>query len=150
MKKIIALLLMLVCVFGLAGCNTKADFDNFSDYEDDFDAVIQFVLEYVHQRNSVDAFTVDIGDDNIKIDDTFQSDEALTSSIKKIREKGFTYIEVAQDYMIFWEDETGYYGVLWSNKPTEAISNIREDSRPYMKSRKLSKEWYEVGALDSI
>ena len=150
MKKIIALLLMLVCVSGLAGCNTKADFDNFSDYEDDFDAVVQFVLEYAHQRNAVDTFTVNIGDDYIKIDDVFQSDEALSPSIKKIREKGFTYIEVAQDYMIFWEDETGYYGVLWSDKPTEAISSIREDFRPHMKSRKLSKEWYEVGALDSI
>ena len=150
MKKIIALLLMLVCVSGLAGCNTKADFDNFSDYEDDFDAVVQFVLEYAHQRNAVDTFTVNIGDDYIKIDDVFQSDEALSPSIKKIREKGFTYIEVAQDYMIFWEDETGYYGVLWSDKPTEAISSIREDFRPHMKSRKLSKEGYEVGALDSI
>ena len=150
MKKIIALLLMLVCVSGLAGCNTKADFDNFSDYEDDFDAVVQFVLEYAHQRNDVDTFTVDIGDDYIKIDDAFQSDESLSPSIKRIREKGFTYIEVAQDYMIFWEDETGYYGVLWSDKPTEAISGIRETSRPYMKSRKLSTEWYEVGALGSI
>ena len=150
MKKLISFVLALFCISGLSGCNTKADFDNLFDYEDDFDAVVQFVLEYVHQRNSVDAFTVDIGDDNIKIDDTFQSDEALTSSIKKIREKGFTYIEVAQDYMIFWEDETGYYGVLWAEKPTEEINSIREDSRPYMKSRKLSKEWYEVGALDSI
>lgn len=93
---------------------------------------------------------MNIGDDYIKIDDAIQSDEALSPSIKKIREKGFTYIEVAQDYMIFWEDETGYYGVLWSDKPTEAISRIREDFRPHMKSRKLSKEWYEVGALDSI
>ena len=150
MKKLISFVLALFYILGLSGCNTKADFDNFSDYEDDFDAVVQFILEYVHQRNSVDAFTVDIGDDNIKIDDTFQSDEALSPSIKKIREKGFTYIEVAQDYMIFWEDETSYYGVLWAEKPTEAISSIREDSRPYMKSRKLSKEWYEVGALDSI
>ena len=150
MKKLISFVLALFCILGLSGCNTKADFDNFSDYEDDFDAVVQFVLEYVHQRNSVDAFTVYIGDDNIKIDDTFQSDEALSPSIKKIREKGFTYIEVAQDYMIFWKNETGYYGVLWSDKPTEAISGIREISRPYMKSRKLSKEWYEVGALDSI
>ncbi len=51
--------------------------------------------------------------------------------------------------MIFWEDETGYYGVLWSDKLAEAISSIRED-RPYLKSRKLSTEWYEVGALGSI
>lgn len=150
MKKLVGLLLILAYVLGMAGCNTKADFDDFSDCEADFDAVVQFVLEYVHQRNAVDTFTVNISDDYIKIDDAFQSDESLNSSIKKIREKGFTYIEVAQDYMIFWEDETGYYGVLWSNKPTEAISNIREDSRPYMKSKKLSEEWYEVGALDSI
>lgn len=150
MKKLISFVLALFCVLGLAGCNVKADFDNFSDYEDDFEAVVQFVLEYVQQRNSVDTFTVNIGDDHIKIDDTFQSDEALSPSIKKIREKGFTYIEVAQDYMIFWEDETGYYGVLWAEKFTEAISSIRETFRPYMKSRKLSKEWYEVGALGSI
>jgi hypothetical protein len=32
--------------------NTKADFDDFSDYEADFDSVVQFVLEYVHQRNN--------------------------------------------------------------------------------------------------
>lgn len=150
MKKFIALILIIACVFGLVGCNTKADFDNFSDYEDDFEAVVQFVLEYVHQRNAVDTFTVNIGDGYIKVDEAFQSDETLSPSIKKIREKGFTYIEVAQDYIIFWEDETGYYGVLWSDKPTEVISSIREDPRPYMKSRKLSKEWYEVGALDSI
>ena len=150
MKKLISFVLALFCVLGLAGCNVKADFDNFSDYEDDFEAVVQFVLEYEQQRNSVDTFTVNIGDDYIMIDDAFQSDEALSPSIKKIREKGFTYIEVAQDYMIFWEDETCYDGVLWSTKPTGAISNIREDSRPYMKSRKLSKEFYEVGALDAI
>lgn len=76
----------------------------------------------VHQRNDVDIFTVNIEDDYIKINDTFQSDEELISSIKIIREKGFTYIiEFAQDYMIFWEDETGYYGVLWSDKPTEIV-----------------------------
>lgn len=150
MKRLISFVLALFCVLGLVGCNTKPDFDDFSDYEDDFEAVVQFVLEYVQQRNSVDTFTVNIGDDYIKIDDAFQSDESLSPSIKRIREKGFTYIEVAQDYMIFWEDETGYYGVLWSDKPTEAISGIRETSRPYMKSRKLSTEWYEVGAVDSI
>lgn len=150
MKKFIALLLIIACVFGLVGCNTKADFDDFSDYEEEFKAVVHFVLEYVQQRNAVDTFTVNIGDGYIKVDEAFQSDESLSPAIKKIREKGFTYIEVAQDYMIFWEDETGYYGVLWSDKPTEAISNIRKDSRSYMKSRKLSKEFYEVGALDSI
>ena len=150
MKKLISFVLALFCILGLSGCNTKVDFDDFSDYEDDFETVVQFVLEYVQQRDAVDTFTVNIGDGYIKIDEAFQSDESLSPAIKRIREKGFTYIEVAQDYMIFWEDETGYYGVLWSGKPTEAISNIREDSRPYMKSRKLSKEFYEVGALDSI
>lgn len=149
MKKAISFVLALFCIFGLSGCNTKADFDDFSDYEDDFEAVVQFVLASVRQRNSVDTFTVDIGDGSIKIDEVFQSDETLSPSIKKIREKGFTYMEVAQDYIIFWENETGYYGVLWSDNPTEAIRG-RKDSHPYMKSRKLSKEWYEVGALDSI
>lgn len=51
--------------------------------------------------------------------------------------------------MIFWEDETGYYGVLWSEKPSDAIEQKRKTDK-HLKSRRLFNNWYEVGALDSI
>ena len=78
-----------------------------------------------------------------------QSDD---DSVKAIYDKGFTYIEINDDCIIFWEDETGYYGVLWSANPQNAIDQKKEDARPYMnmKFKKLSNEWYEIGALDAI
>lgn len=150
MKKILSYILVIVCILGLSGCTGKVDFSDFSEYEKDFHAVVDFVLEYTNQRNADFTFTVDMKDGRIKVDDSFQSPDSLSESIKKISEKGFSYIEVGEDYMIFWKDETGYYGVLWSNNPRNAISSITKGSRPYMKSRKLTDEWCEVGALDSI
>lgn len=150
MKKLISFVLALFCVIGLFGCNSKADFDDFSDYEADFVAIKNFLVDFNFSRNDTSRLLVDIGSQFLSIEGTDISVRTIEDSVKSIYDKGFTYIEVAQDYMIFWEDETGYYGVLWSDSPTKAISSIREDSRPYMKSRKLSREWYEVGALDSI
>ena len=64
-------------------------------------------------------------------------------SIEKILEKGFTYIEVNKDCIIFWEDN-GFYGWLWSDDPIEALKHITEGDRPYMKFQKITDEWYEV------
>ena len=73
----------------------------------------------------------------------YQSDGSLTPSIEKILKKGFTYIEVNEDCMIFWEDN-GFYGWLWSCDPVESLKRITESDRPYMKSKKITHEWYEV------
>lgn len=148
MRKMIALILVMICASSLGGCNRKADFEDFAEYENDFNSVVQFVLEYQFQGNDVSTLILDTNG-YIKMGDAPISDDTLTSAVKRIREKGFTSIDVGEDYMIFWEDETGYYGVLWSDNPAEAINRATK-SHPYMKSRELAKEWYEVGALDSI
>ena len=148
MKKLIALGLALVCVLGLASCEKKVEHDVFSDYKEDFMAVVQFVLGYDYNNiisDQISSFTIDIDEKYIKIDDSYQSTDVLMHSIEKIREKGFTYIEVNEDCMIFWEDN-GFYGWLWSYEPVEALKRITEGERPYMKSQKITDEWYEVGA----
>ena len=153
MKKIVALVLAIICALGIAGCQlNKPDFEDFQEYEDDFVMVKNFLVDYNIAHNEGSQLIVDIGSQFLSINGTDISDSSIEDAVKAIHDKGFTYIEVDIDYIIFWEDETGYYGVLWSSNPTKAISQKEEDARPYMnmKSKKLSNEWYEIGALDSI
>lgn len=50
MQKFIALFLMMVCVFGSVGCHTNDSFDDFSDLEEAFEAVVQFVLKCTSKK----------------------------------------------------------------------------------------------------
>ncbi len=153
MKKLMAFVLAIVCAFGIVGCQlSKPDFEDFQEYEDDFVMVKNFLADYNIARNDSSRLIVDIGSQFLSINGTDISDSSIEDSVKAIHDKGFTYIEMDNDYIIFWEDETGYYGVLWSSNPKKAINQKKEDARPYMnmKSKKLSNEWYEIGALDSI
>ena len=151
MKKLIAFVLALVCVLGLAGCQlNQPDFDDFQEYENVFGIVKNFLVDFNITRNDATPLIVDINSQFLTIAGDEISDSTIEDSVKAIYDKGFTYIEINEGCIIFWEDETGYYGVLWSTNPKDAINQIVKSSRPYMKSRKLSNEWYEVGALDSI
>ena len=153
MKRIIVFLLVVVFMVGMTGCRLiQPDFEDFQEYEDDFVMVKNFLVDYNIARNDSSRLIVDIGNQFLSINGTDISDSSIEASVKAIHDKGFTYIEMSNDYIIFWEDETGYYGVLWSATPKKAISQKKEDARPYMnmKSKKLSNEWHEIGALDSI
>lgn len=153
MKKLIAFILALVYVFVLAGCGlNQPDFEDFQEYEDDFVAVKNFLVDYNISRNDTSRLLVDIGSQFLSINGTDISDSSIEDSVKTIYDKGFTYIEIENDHITFWEDETGYYGVLWSATPQKAIRQQKEDARPYMrmKFKRLSNKWYEIGALDSI
>ena len=152
MKKTVALVLSLVCIFGLIGCKNANEHNDFYDYEDDCNEVVQFVLGYDVSNiinDTISAFTIDINEGYIKIDDSYQSTDNLTNSIDKLREKGFTYIEVTKNYLIFWEDN-GHYGWLWSNDPVGALNDMTEGDRPYIKSQKITDSWYEVRVWGSF
>lgn len=149
MKKAISFILSLICAFSLVSCqkeNTSIDFEN---YENDCISIVQFVLDYSGELSDHASYTLDLDQETIIIDDTYQSNDFLTPSIKNIFEKGFTYIEVNKDCMIFWEDD-GFYGWLWSDDPTKALERITESDRPYMKSQKITDKWYEVRTNDSF
>lgn len=150
MKKLIAFVLALVCVSGLAGCRLNhPDFDDFEEYKDDFVLIKDFIIDFKSTDNDDSLHIVDINSQFLSINGSEISDNSMEAAVKSVYDKGFTYIEINKDYIIFWEDETGYYGVLWSKSPRKAINNFK-DTRPYSKSRKLANEWYEVGALDAI
>ena len=154
MKKLIAAILAIVCAFVGLVCYrwNKPDFEDFQEYKDDFVRVKNFLVDYNSVRNDDFLLFVDIGSQFLSINGTDISGSSIEDSVKAIHDKGFTYIAIKNDYIIFWQDETGYYGILWSSNPQKAVRQQKEAARPYMnmKSKKLSNEWYEIGALNSI
>ena len=110
MKKLIAVILAIVCAFvGLVYYRwNKPDFKDFQEYENDFVTVKNFLIDYNFARNDASRLSIDIGSQFLSINGTDISDSSIENSVKAIHDKGFTYIEVNDDYIIFWEDETGY------------------------------------------
>lgn len=151
MKKAVAFVLALICAVGMTGCQrNQPDFEDFQEYEGYFTEVKDFLIDFHDTHNNAAPLIVHLNSQFLTINGDEISDSSIKEAVKAIYDKGFTYIEVNDDCFIFWEDETGYYGVIWSLNPKESINSIIGSSRPYMKSRKLAREWYEVGALDSI
>ncbi len=149
MKKHILFVLALLCILNLGGCNNKPEFKDFAAYEEDFSQVRDFIATY-NLQNGESPHIVDINGEFLTVDGNEISDSSLSTAVNRLHKKGFAYIEVNSDCLIFWDDETGYYGILWSENPREAIRRIVKESRPNMKRCKLSDEWYEVGALGAI
>lgn len=156
MKKLVAKILVVVCVGAVIGTtivfrSNQPTFKDFEEYNDDFITVRDFILEYYFVENVAQPLIIDLNDKILShADEKIENQEALLTAVNKLNEKDFSYVEVTNGYMIFWDDETGYYGVLWSLNPKSSVKSIVKSSRPNMKSRKLSSEWYEVGALDVI
>ena len=151
MKKAIALVLVLICMLAMVSCQlNQPDFENFQEYEDDFSIVKNFLVDFNFSRNDSSSLIVDLNSRSLTIDGEEISDSTMEDSVKAVYDKGFTYIEINEDCIIFWKDETGYYGVLWSVDPEDAIDQMVKSNKPNLKSRKLANEWYEIGALDSI
>lgn len=148
MKKYIALCMVLVCVLVMAGCHfNKPTFKDFDEYNDAFMTVRDFILDCGASAPSY----VLLNEEILSISDS-KPENATTvlNAVEKLKGKGFSYVWVEDDHLVFWEDETEYYGVLWSSNPKASIRKIEEDWYSNMKSRKLTTEWYEIGALDAI
>ena len=69
---------------------------------------------------------------------------------KGTRDGAFTYkghynfIWVTENYIIFWQDETKMYGVIYTNDFKEAKEEIKKwyDGVQF---RKIEEGWYELG-----
>ena len=72
------------------------------------------------------------------------SDE-ISQAVSLVRQK-FAYLHVYSDYVVFWEDETKYYGLLWSETPRLTIIRMQEEYYNFDKI-KINSEWYVIGAL---
>lgn len=166
MKKLLYISTVIMLMFTLSGCSlffslpgyfAEPRFTDFDQYESDFTAVANFLANYYIGNQFNERITVDFSNGAMFLDADFigrhndiaVSADDLFTAITTVENQGFRYAWVAQDYVIFWEDETKYYGLLHSQTPQKAISEIRKWYTS-MDAAKINSEWYEIGALHAI
>jgi hypothetical protein len=141
--------MVAVLLLSFSACaGIKVKFENFADCKADFETVSNYLRSYYVDYDCSGSATFEFVDGEIW-KDCFVVSEEYAEEIKTIQQNGFTYAWVEEDSVIFWENETRYYGLLFSEKPKAALKSVKE-WYDELKSKKLDKNWYEIGALDSI
>ena len=74
---------------------------------------------------------------------------ALQEPLCRVGER-FDHLWVGEDYVIFWNDETHTYGLLYAAAPRRVIRQIKRDWYETMNSARLDDHWYEIGQLGTL
>ena len=149
MKRVLPIVIIVIMLITFSACaSRKAKFENFADCKADFETVSNFLRSYYVDQDYSGSATFEFIDGNIWKDSLVVSEE-YAEEIKTIQQNGFTYVWVEEEHTIFWQDETKAYGVLFSEDPKAALRSVKE-WYDELKSKKLDKNWYEIGALNSI
>ncbi len=128
--------------------------EEFKGLKSNFEALKKFAFSYYAENKTVDGgeITLQIADGKLKkLDDiktiSIEIPELLKKSVAAIDNAGYDWIDITEEYVVFWSDELSTYGILFSEKPTRAIRNIENNGYKGMDSKKIEKYWYEVGQL---
>lgn len=148
MKRCMVLMLAMFLLVGTIGCKSP-EVPFFEENKQHLLEIKDFVLSHygtestqLENEDYVAMWVWDVGADGLAI-----SDE-MTEAIEAVGAE-FSCLWVAEDYVIFWEDETKHYGLLWAESGKQVIKSLREWYTP-MECRKIESGWYEIGVLNSI
>ncbi len=163
MKKcfIVAIALLLAFIVGVASHSFvyggKPEIENFDSISGDFEIIAKASMKYYNESSDKDErITIGIFDDYLSV---YNSDGLDYDTIISLNEEEKTalktlnsvfssgYLWVAEGYIVFWEDETKYYGLVYSEKPLSAILNMESDWDREIEYHRINKNWYEIGAF---
>ena len=150
MKRILLILISAAVMLGISGCRTYEN-ELLTSSKADFVALVEFARAYYDQHKSEgqDHITMDFYKDGLR---DLSGDTMIENVPDKVMESAevvgseFDCLWVNDLCVIFWEDETKYYGLLWSETPKEAIASVKEWYSD-VRYHKLEDNWYEIGAL---
>ena len=126
----------------------KPEFQNFEDIKNDYSILAELALDRYNEISPEKEYVIfDVrSDGTLKSEDTSLtlSDEQQ-KAVKLVGEE-FDYLRVGEDAVFFHEDETGYYGLVYSKHPLIALyqDEIPQRGRDY---HRLSSRWYEWGVF---
>lgn len=162
MKKaiVITIAILLAFIVGFASYffiwGGKPQVENFDDISGDYETIAKASMKYYNELpNKNDRITVLTYDDHMEVSNyknplednvVINLNEEEKSAIKTIN-KEFNYMWVTEDYVIFWEDETKYYGLVYSENPLLTIWNMKSDWYESMEYHRINSNWYEIGAF---
>lgn len=129
-------------------------FEDFAECKDDFTALSTFLRSYYTDNGCSGRVVFRFLDDSVVFrlansplsDKTVVSVDFLTRHISTAQNKRLTEGWIEENMIIFWEDETKYYGLLYSKQPILPLISINS-WHSSLDAIKLGRNWYEIGVL---
>ena len=162
MKKRIMIILAILLAFILVVTSYffvyggEPEIENFNDvsanYETIANAAIKYynALSYKAERRTLILYNDHMEESNAKnpLEDQviINLTEEEKKAIKSVDEE-FSYLWVTNEYVIFWQDETKYYGLVYSEKPLTIIREMKNDWYDAVEYHRINSNWYEIGAF---
>ena len=151
---LLAFILVVTSYFFVYG--GEPEIENFNDvsanYETIANAAIKYynALSYKAERRTLILYNDHMEESNAKnpLEDQviINLTEEEKKAIKSVDEE-FSYLWVTNEYVIFWQDETKYYGLVYSEKPLTIIREMKNDWYDAVEYHRINSNWYEIGAF---
>lgn len=155
-KYIVVVFLLLVIAFVFIQVNLLYSKETLyiKDFEKvvhDYSKIRDILFKHYNKENYSEMLILDIDKSNFEIidgDKKINMNDEEKKALEKICEtsyKGhYSFIWVTENYIIFWEDETKLYGVIYSKEFKESIEEIKKwyDGVQF---RRVEGDWYEIG-----
>ena len=147
--RIIAVALIVVILSAVAYLKIwggEPDFQNFDEVRADYEILAELALDTYRDISPEKEYVIfDIlNDGSLRYEDSaLELSDEQKNAVKLINEE-FDYLRVCENAVFFHEDETGYYGLVYSGHPIISLykNEIPQRGRDY---HRLSSRWYEWG-----
>ena len=142
---IIAIVLFLGTHFLIWG--EKPKIKNFDELSNDYEAIVKLAFNYYENLSYKDEnIIIIISNNELKHENNtllLSSEQKLI--VKNLEEK-FNFLRVYKDAVFFCEDETHYYGLVYSKHPIIALykAKLPQHGREY---HRINSNWYEWGCF---
>lgn len=148
---VIAVAVLLTVIVGLVvysyvwgGSPQLDDFDSVSEeYEEIAETAL---LYYKNSSPEEESIIISINETGLTQDgENLQLSDSQIAAVKIAYDK-FDFLRVYEDAVFFYEDETGYYGLVYSQNPVSALykAELPQAGREY---HRINSSWYEWGVF---
>ncbi len=128
--------------------------EEFGGIKSSFEAIIKFAFSYYAENKTAngDEINLQIADGKLKLIDDIKTipiekQDIIEKSVIAVKNAGYDWLDVTEEYVVFWADELRTNGILFSEKPAKSIRAIKKAGYKGMDSKKIEKYWYKVGQL---
>ena len=124
----------------------KPEIKNFDEVKSDYTILAELALDTYNEISPEKEYVIfDVCYDGaLKYEDASLTLSDEQQKVVKLVGEEFDYLRVGEDAVFFHEDETGYYGLVYSKHPLIALyqDEIPQRGRDY---HRIDSRWYEWG-----
>lgn len=124
---------------------------DFESVSDDYQKVVSSLYEYYDENDFSENIVIDIDNEKNFIshkDTEIELDEDEKQSLINICKNSYTgyynYVWVSKNEVVFWNDETKTYGILYSKDFVETKKSIEKWYKE-IEFKRINSNWYEIG-----